>query len=105
MNPIFLFILLAILIPIGGLADVTGKVVKVTDGDTIHVLSEGARIKVRLTGIDAPESNQPYGKASRKHLASLLAGKEVFVESSKTDRYGRTLGKIWVQPADCPTCQ
>ena len=60
--------------------------------------------KIRLTGIDAPEKKQPFGNASREHLASLVAGKEVFVEANKTDRYGRTLGKVWVQPADCPTC-
>jgi len=34
----------------------------------------------------------------------MVAGKEVFVESAKTDRYGRVLGNVWVQPADCPTC-
>ncbi len=34
----------------------------------------------------------------------MVAGKEVFVESDKKDRYGRVLGKVWVQPSDCPTC-
>lgn len=42
--------------------------------------------------------------ASTKHLASMVAGKQVFVESSKKDRYGRDLGKVWIQPGDCPTC-
>lgn len=60
--------------------------------------------KVRLTGIDAPERGQPFGQTSKKYLASMLGGKKVFVESSKNDRYGRVLGKVWVQPADCPTC-
>lgn len=86
-------------------ADVTGRVVSVTDGDTIKVLdSEQVQHKVRLTGIDAPERGQPFGTVSRDHLASLVAGKEVWVESTKSDRYGRLLGKVWVQPADCPTC-
>ena len=86
-------------------ADIYGKVVAVTDGDTIKVLdSNNVQHKVRLTGIDAPEKAQPFGNASRKHLASLVAGKEVRVESSKTDRYGRVLGKVWVQPVDCPGC-
>lgn len=86
-------------------ADVTGKVVAVTDGDTIQVLdSANVLHKIRMTGIDAPEKNQPFGNASRKHLASLVAGKSVLVESSKTDRYGRTLGRVLVQPADCPGC-
>jgi len=86
-------------------ADITGRVVAVTDGDTIKVLdASNAEHKVRLTGIDAPERGQPYGIASKDHLASMVAGKEVKVESTKSDRYGRVLGKVWVQPADCPSC-
>jgi endonuclease YncB( thermonuclease family) len=65
-------------------ADITGRVVAVIDGDTIKVLdADNTEYKVRLTGIDTPEWGQPYNKASRKHLASLVAGKEVFVESDK----------------------
>lgn len=87
-------------------ADVIGKVVAVTDGDTIRVLdADQVLYKVRLSGIDAPEKAQPFGNASRKHLASLLAGKTVQVEFTKTDRYGRVLGKVWVQPPDCPGCE
>jgi endonuclease YncB( thermonuclease family) len=86
-------------------ADIYGKVVAVSDGDTIKVLdSSNVQHKVRLTGIDAPEKAQPFGNASRNHLASLVAGKGVHVESSKTDRYGRVLGKVWVQPGNCPSC-
>ena len=86
-------------------ADFTGKVVAVTDGDTIKVLdSTNTQYKVRLTGIDAPERGQPFGTASKDNLAQMVAGKEVFVESDKKDRYGRVLGKVWVQPYDCPTC-
>ena len=86
-------------------ADITGIVVSVTDGDTIKVLDENSnQHKVRLTGIDAPERGQPFGQASKKYLTALVSGKEVFVESNKNDRYGRVLGKVWVQPADCPSC-
>jgi endonuclease YncB( thermonuclease family) len=86
-------------------ADILGKVVAVTDGDTIKVLDYNRVLhKIRLTGIDAPEKAQPFGNASRKHLASMVAGKEVRVETLKNDRYGRVLGKVWVQPRDCPDC-
>ena len=86
-------------------ADISGKVVAVTDGDTIKVLdSNRAQHKVRLSGIDAPEKGQPFGNASRKYLASLVVGKDVRIETSKKDRYGRVLGKVWVQPQDCPGC-
>lgn len=101
-----LVLLLAILgsIPSAS-ADVEGQVVAVSDGDTITVLdTEQVQHKIRLSGIDAPEKGQPFGNASREHLASLVAAKAVFVESQKTDRYGRTLGKVWVQPGDCPRC-
>jgi len=82
-----------------------GSVMGITDGDTIKVLdADHVLHKVRLTGIDAPERDQPFGKASKKHLASMVAGKEVFVESSKRDEYDRVLGKVWVRPADCPSC-
>jgi len=86
-------------------ADISGKVVAVTDGDTIKIL-DNSRVqhKVRLTGIDAPEKAQPFGNASRKNLASMVAGKDVRVETSKNDRYGRVLGKVWVQPQDCSGC-
>ena len=87
------------------LADITGRVVSVTDGDTIKVLDNtNTQWKVRLTGIDAPERGQPFGTKSKDHLAFMVAGKEVLVESDKNDRYGRVLGKVWVQPSDCPTC-
>jgi endonuclease YncB( thermonuclease family) len=103
MNKYIAIILLAL--SGSAIADISGKVVAVTDGDTIKTLdSNNVQYKVRLTGIDAPEKAQPFGNASRKYLASLVAGKNVRVESSKKDRYGRTLGKVWVQPSDCPSC-
>jgi endonuclease YncB( thermonuclease family) len=58
----------------------TGKAVKVADGDTIIVLEDDIQHRIRPQGIDAPEKGQPYGDASRKHLASLIAGKEVTVK-------------------------
>ena len=77
-------------------ADVlTGKVVKVVDGDTLYVLDANYKQhKIRLAGIDAPERKQAYGLASRKHLASIVAGKQVTVEYQKRDRYGRIVGKV-----------
>jgi endonuclease YncB( thermonuclease family) len=83
------------------LADLQGRVVSVTDGDTVRILSvDNTEYRVRLTGIDAPERGQAFGTASRDHLSSLIAGKTVFVESSKTDRYGRILGKILLDGRD-----
>jgi len=101
----YLIILFTTLVTSTAAADISGKVVAVTDGDTIKILDNNStQHKIRLTGIDAPEKAQPFGNASRKHLASLVAGKEVRVETSKNDRYGRVLGKVWVQPQNCSAC-
>ena len=70
-----------------------GKVVSITDGDTITVLdSDDEQHKVRLYGIDAPEKGQAFGTASGKALGDKLHEKEVrFVWKAK-DKYGRILG-------------
>ncbi len=87
---------LLVFLSLAALADtVTGKVVKITDGDTLYVLDANyEEHKIRLAGIDAPERKQVYGLASRKHLASIVAGKQVTVEYQKRDRYGRIVGKV-----------
>jgi endonuclease YncB( thermonuclease family) len=86
-------------------SEITGRVVAVTDGDTIKVLDvDNSSHKIRLSGIDAPERSQPFGGASRKKLESMVAGKQVIVYPIKYDRYGRILGNVWVQPVDCPRC-
>ena len=74
-----------------------GNVIRVSDGDTIWVRDElGLRHKIRLNRIDAPESNQPFGKESTQHLHSLIGGKEILVEYETTDRYGRILGIVYL---------
>lgn len=72
-----------------------GKVVGVADGDTITVLGTGNRqTRIRLQGIDAPESRQAFGQVSKQNLSDLIFNRQVVVECDKTDRYGRTLGKV-----------
>lgn len=85
------------------------KVVRITDGDTIVVLdSNQLEHRVRLAGIDAPEKSQAFGDRSRKNLASLVAGKEVKIEWSKEDKYGRFVALVLVpRPVACdpPICR
>lgn len=89
---------LAFLPAVSFAAMLNGRVVKVSDGDTITILdADNAQHKVRLDRIDAPEKAQAFGEVSRKHLASLVAGKDVEVEWTKKDAYGRILGTVWVQ--------
>jgi len=73
-----------------------GKVVAVTDGDTIKVLHDGRQVKIRLYGIDCPEKRQAYGQAARRFTAGLIAGKAVDVDVLDSDRYGRLVAVIRV---------
>ena len=76
-------------------ATFTGKVVGVSDGDTITVLTPANEsVKVRLYGIDAPEAKQAFGSRAKQALSILVFGKEVVVEVQNKDRYGRTVGRI-----------
>ncbi len=84
----------------------TGKVVKVADGDSITILDNtNAQHRIRLQGIDAPERKQAFDNASRKHLASLVAGKTVTVKWDKRDRYGRIVGFVIVDGQDVNLAQ
>ncbi len=84
----------------------TGKVVKVADGDSITVLDNtNTQHPIRLQGIDAPEKGQPFGNASRKHLATLVAGKEITVKWDKRDRYRRIVGFVLVDGQDVNLAQ
>ena len=80
---------------------IIGKCTRVSDGDTIHVVTDGnVKFKVRLDRIDAPESDQPYGKESTAYLSSLIRGKTVRVEWQKKDQYGRVLGIVYLDKTD-----
>lgn len=82
------------------------EVVRVIDGDTLLVDVGGKEAKVRLIGIDAPESvhpdpglNTPEGSAAAEHMRTLVhPGQEVYLERdvSETDRYGRLLRYVWI---------
>lgn len=77
----------------------SGRVVSITDGDTLRVLVSDREIVVRLHGIDAPEQSQAFGNASRKWLSDQVFGKTVRVEFRDTgkDRYGRTIGEVFLE--------
>ena len=89
---------------------VTGTVTKVSDGDTIHVTTpERTKLKVRLYGLDAPETpkinqrtgrinkpGQPYGEESWKALEGKIMGKQVRLEILDIDKYRRMVGMIYL---------
>lgn len=70
--------------------ELKGRVVKVSDGDTITILDAGNnQHKIMLNGIDAQEKSQAFGQKSREHLASLISGKNVTVVYKSKNWYGR----------------
>ena len=74
-----------------------GKVVRISDGDTVTIETDnGTRVKIRLNGIDAPESGQEFGKESRAKIVELIDGKDVSVKTHSHDRYNRVLGEIFL---------
>ena len=95
-------ILLTLLSPFTAVAaeTFTGKVVGITDGDTITVLRDGKPEKIRLVGIDCPESGQSFGSKAKQFTADRCSGKIVTVEWSKRDPYGRILGMVVVGSAN-----
>jgi len=74
----------------------TGKVVSVTDGDTIDVALDptGQVQAIRLEGIDAPESAQAFGSQSTQHLSELLSGKTVKLQCENDRSYDRFICKV-----------
>jgi len=90
---------------------VEGMVIKVSDGDTLQVkTSEATKLKIRLYGIDAPEtekinhrtghiskSGQPYGEEAYKALESKVLGKKVRVVIIDTDKYKRMVGIVYLE--------
>lgn len=78
-----------------------GRVVRIADGDTVTVLdATKTQHRIRLQGIDAPESHQAFGTQSKKSLADMIFDKDVTVIYDKTDQYGRLVGKILLNGKD-----
>jgi len=78
-----------------------GRVVGVTDGDTLVVLDAHQKThRVRLLGIDAPEKHQAHSQRAQQHLATLAHSQQVTVRYDQKDRYGRLLGLVSVQGED-----
>lgn len=78
------------------LSSLQGRVVAVADGDTVTVLdADQTTHRIRLQGIDAPESRQAFGQRARQYLAALVHHQEVVVAIDKIDRFGRVVGVIY----------
>jgi endonuclease YncB( thermonuclease family) len=85
---------------------ITGTVVGVHDGDTLTVLTpDNDEVKVRLEGIDAPESKQPFGEASKQSLSAMTFNKPVRLVCTKTDRFKRKVCRVFQDGRDVNRAQ
>ena len=79
---------------------VSGKVIRVSDGDTILIQSGSQKIRVRMYGIGAPELKQKYGEESKKYLEKRIMDKNVDIKVINQDQYGRKVGKVFYKNKD-----
>ena len=78
----------------------TGLVVSVADGDTVSVRRDRTTLRVRVEGIDTPELNQAFGHQAKTFTSLLLLNKHITVNVRDRDRYGRLVGRIYVDGRD-----
>jgi len=78
------------------------RVLKVTDGDTIHVLRDGVDVRVRIIGVNTPEvyrGVQCFGPEASEFAKSEMANTSIYLEydstQSQLDKYGRVLAHVW----------
>lgn len=91
-----IFFSIGIFVSIFGNSQNTAKVVGIKDGDTIEILLSNKTTKVlRLAEVDCPESSQPFGKNARQFTSKEVFGKMITYYEIDTDRYGRTIAKIY----------
>lgn len=97
-----LMLCLALMVtPVAQAETLNGTVVAISDGDTLTLLDKNhQQHKIRLMGIDAPESHQAFGQKSKTHLSNLVFKREVSAECGKTDIYRRQVCKIRVNGID-----
>lgn len=79
--------------------ELEGLVTHVSDGDTL-IIQTGEKgrykeVKIRIYGIDAPESGQAFGRKSKNWLASRVYGRPVRIREKELDQYGRVVGEVY----------
>ncbi len=91
------------------IASILCLVVGITDGDTLKARcgepGDYQQITVRLAAIDAPESRQPFGDASRQSLAALCFQQYAKITQRTLDRYGRTVADVSCRGEDAGAAQ
>ena len=73
-----------------------GPLARVIDGDTLVVKIQGAEMTFRLSGIDAPELDQPFGREAQRELAKIVGNQQCVMQVVEADSYGRTVVHLWI---------
>lgn len=77
--------------------EITGKVIKILDGDTYDLLTADKQtLRIRMEGIDAPEKGMPFYRVSKNYLGSLCFQKEVMAKIKETDVHGRLVADTYI---------
>ena len=101
MRSLITAILVTLLVATSAAETLSGRCIKVADGDTITILTPAKRqVRIRLACIDCPERRQPFGKRAKQFTSSLVFGKQVRVHVVDWDRYGRAVGWVYVNDDD-----
>lgn len=84
-----------------GATEFTGKVARVTDGDTLRIQStEHGTLTIRLNGLDAPETGRTGGNAATRFMRGLVSGQQLRCEAVDQDRYGRIVAICYIDGRD-----
>jgi len=90
------FIVLVFLTFASSVHALDGSVVAISDGDTLTILDATRRQhRIRLAGIDAPESKQAFGQRAKQALSKLCFGKHAEIRNTSADRYQRVVGTVY----------
>ncbi len=90
-----IILILTVFFGVGGGLFLRGKVVYVSDGDTLTIVTQGGSFeRIRLYGVDCPESQQSGGKAAADFASGLALFQEATYEKIDTDRYGRAVAIV-----------
>jgi endonuclease YncB( thermonuclease family) len=92
---VIVVVLLSLLLsPVAFASDYSGLVVSVRDGDTLDILHNQHRERIRLSGIDCPEKGQSYGHQAKQATSAMVLGKEVLLQTHGRDRSGHILAEV-----------
>jgi micrococcal nuclease len=78
----------------------SAKVLHVLDGDTVEVLLNRVRVRVRLASIDCPEDGQDWGYTATAGLIKLIGGRTISLEEHGHDHHGRLLATLYLRRSE-----